>query len=253
MPMPIMLAHKLAMKLAEVRKKDILTYLRPDGKTQVTIEYRDGKPYQVRSVVVSAQHAPDITLRELREDIVEKVIKPVIPKALLDEENVKYFINPTGRFVIGGPMGDTGLTGRKIIVDTYGGVARHGGGCFSGKDATKVDRSGSYMARYIAKNLVAAGLCDRVEIQIAYVIGVPEPVSVYINTFGTGKIEDLKLEEIVKKVFDLTPKGIIEKLKLRRPIFKKTASYGHFGRLDPDFTWEQTDMSETLRKEAELC
>jgi len=253
MPMPIMLAHKLAMKLAEVRKKDILTYLRPDGKTQVTIEYRDGKPYQVRSVVVSAQHAPDITLRELREDIVEKVIKPVIPKALIDEENVKYFINPTGRFVIGGPMGDTGLTGRKIIVDTYGGVARHGGGCFSGKDATKVDRSGSYMARYIAKNLVAAGLCDRVEIQIAYVIGVPEPVSVYINTFGTGKIEDLKLEEIVKKVFDLTPKGIIEKLKLRRPIFKKTASYGHFGRLDPDFTWEQTDMSETLRKEAELC
>jgi len=253
MPMPIMLAHKLAMKLAEVRKKDILTYLRPDGKTQVTIEYRDGKPYQVRSVVVSAQHAPDITLRELREDIVEKVIKPVIPKALLDEENVKYFINPTGRFVIGGPMGDTGLTGRKIIVDTYGGVARHGGGCFSGKDATKVDRSGSYMARYIAKNLVAAGLCDRVEIQIAYVIGVPEPVSVYINTFGTGKIEDLKLEEIVKKVFDLTPKGIIEKLKLSRPIFKKTASYGHFGRLDPDFTWEQTDMSETLRKEAEVC
>jgi len=253
MPMPIMLAHKLAMKLAEVRKKDILTYLRPDGKTQVTVEYRDGKPYQVRSVVVSAQHAPDITLRELREDIVEKVIKPVIPKELLDEEHVQYFINPTGRFVIGGPMGDTGLTGRKIIVDTYGGVARHGGGCFSGKDATKVDRSGSYMARYIAKNLVAAGLCDRVEIQIAYVIGVPEPVSVYINTFGTGKIEDFKLEEIVKKVFDLTPKGIIEKLKLRRPIFKKTAAYGHFGRPDPDFTWEQTDMAETLKKEAELC
>lgn len=253
MPMPIMLAHKLAMKLAEVRKKDILTYLRPDGKTQVTIEYRDGKPYQVRSVVVSAQHAPDITLRELREDIVEKVIKPVIPKALLDEENVQYFINPTGRFVIGGPMGDTGLTGRKIIVDTYGGVARHGGGCFSGKDATKVDRSGSYMARYIAKNLVAGGLCDRVEIQIAYVIGVPEPVSVYVNSFGTGKIEDRKMEDIIKKVFDLTPKGIIEKLKLRRPIFKKTAAYGHFGRLDPDFTWEQTDMAETLRKEAELC
>jgi|UniRef100_A0A7C4AK78 S-adenosylmethionine synthetase len=249
MPMPIMLAHKLAMKLAEVRKKDILTYLRPDGKTQVTVEYRDGKPYQVRSVVVSAQHAPDITLRELREDIVEKVIKPVVPKELLDEEAVQYFINPTGRFVIGGPMGDTGLTGRKIIVDTYGGVARHGGGCFSGKDSTKVDRSGSYMARYIAKNLVAAGLCDRVEIQIAYVIGVPEPVSVYINTFGTGKIEDLKLEEIVKKVFDLTPKGIIEKLKLRRPIFKKTAAYGHFGRPDPDFTWEQTDMAETIRKE----
>jgi S-adenosylmethionine synthetase len=253
MPMPIILAHKLAMKLAEVRKKDILTYLRPDGKTQVTVEYKDGKPYQVRSVVVSAQHAPDITLRELREDIVEKVIKPVVPKELLDEETVKYFINPTGRFVVGGPMGDTGLTGRKIIVDSYGGVARHGGGCFSGKDATKVDRSGSYMARYIAKNLVAAGLCNRVEIQIAYVIGVPEPVSVYINTFGTGKIEDFKLEEIVKKVFDLTPKGIIEKLQLRRPIFKKTAVYGHFGRPDPDFTWEKTDMAETLRKEAELC
>ncbi|GAB6184104.1 methionine adenosyltransferase [Thermodesulfovibrio hydrogeniphilus] len=252
MPMPIMLAHKLAMKLAEVRKKDILTYLRPDGKTQVTIEYRDGKPYQIRSIVVSAQHSPDITLREMREDIVEKVIKPVIPRELLDEENVQYFINPTGRFVIGGPMGDTGLTGRKIIVDTYGGVARHGGGCFSGKDPTKVDRSGSYMARYVAKNLVAAGLCDRVEIQIAYVIGVPEPVSVYINTFGTGKIEDIKLEEIVKKVFDLTPKGIIEKLQLRRPIYKKTAAYGHFGRLDPEFTWEQTDMAETLRKEAEL-
>ncbi len=253
MPMPIMLAHKLAMKLAEVRKKDILTYLRPDGKTQVTIEYKDGKPYKIKSIVVSAQHAPDITLREMREDIVEKVIKPVVPKELLDEEEVQYFINPTGRFVIGGPMGDTGLTGRKIIVDTYGGVARHGGGCFSGKDATKVDRSGSYMARYIAKNLVAAGLCDRVEIQIAYVIGVPEPVSVYINSFGTGKIEDRKLEEIVKKVFDLTPKGIIEKLQLRRSIFKKTAAYGHFGRPDPDFTWEQTDMAETLRKEAEIC
>ncbi|HHW20645.1 methionine adenosyltransferase [Thermodesulfovibrio thiophilus] len=253
MPMPIMLAHKLAMKLAEVRKQDILTYLRPDGKTQVTVEYRDGMPYQVKSVVVSSQHAPDITLREMREDIVEKVIKPVIPGELLDEENVRYFINPTGRFVIGGPMGDTGLTGRKIIVDTYGGTCRHGGGCFSGKDATKVDRSGSYMARYIAKNLVAAGLCDRAEIQIAYVIGVPEPVSIYINSFGTGKIEDTRLEQIIKKTFDLTPKGIIEKLNLRRPIYKKTAAYGHFGRLDPDFTWEQTDMTETLKKEAERC
>ncbi|HOA82719.1 MAG TPA: methionine adenosyltransferase [Thermodesulfovibrio thiophilus] len=253
MPMPIMLAHKLAMKLAEVRKQDILTYLRPDGKTQVTVEYRDGMPYQVKSVVVSSQHAPDITLREMREDIVEKVIKPVIPGELLDEENVRYFINPTGRFVIGGPMGDTGLTGRKIIVDTYGGTCRHGGGCFSGKDATKVDRSGSYMARYIAKNLVAAGLCDRAEIQIAYVIGVPEPVSIYINSFGTGKIEDTRLEQIIKKTFDLTPKGIIEKLNLRRPIYKKTAAYGHFGRLDPDFTWEQTDMIETLKKEAERC
>ncbi|WP_028844892.1 methionine adenosyltransferase [Thermodesulfovibrio thiophilus] len=253
MPMPVMLAHKLAMKLAEVRKQDILTYLRPDGKTQVTVEYRDGMPYQVKSVVVSSQHAPDITLREMREDIVEKVIKPVIPGELLDEENVKYFINPTGRFVIGGPMGDTGLTGRKIIVDTYGGTCRHGGGCFSGKDATKVDRSGSYMARYIAKNLVAAGLCDRAEIQIAYVIGVPEPVSIYVNSFGTGKIEDTRLEQIIKKTFDLTPKGIIEKLNLRRPIYKKTAAYGHFGRLDPDFTWEQTDMIETLKKEAERC
>ncbi len=253
MPMPIMLAHKLAMKLAEVRKQDILTYLRPDGKTQVTVEYRDGMPYQVKSVVVSSQHAPDITLREMREDIVEKVIKPVIPGELLDEENVRYFINPTGRFVIGGPMGDTGLTGRKIIVDTYGGTCRHGGGCFSGKDATKVDRSGSYMARYIAKNLVAAGLCDRAEIQIAYVIGVPEPVSIYVNSFGTGKIEDTRLEQIIKKTFDLTPKGIIEKLNLRRPIYKKTAAYGHFGRLDPDFTWEQTDMIETLKKEAERC
>lgn len=253
MPMPIMLAHKLAMKLAEVRKQDILTYLRPDGKTQVTVEYRDGMPYQVKSVVVSSQHAPDITLREMREDIVEKVIKPVIPGELLDEENVRYFINPTGRFVIGGPMGDTGLTGRKIIVDTYGGTCRHGGGCFSGKDATKVDRSGSYMARYIAKNLVAAGLCDRAEIQIAYVIGVPEPVSIYVNSFGTGKIEDTRLEQIIKKTFDLTPKGIIEKLNLRRPIYKKTAAYGHFGRLDPDFTWEQTDMTETLKKEAERC
>ncbi|MCS7203626.1 MAG: methionine adenosyltransferase [Thermodesulfovibrio sp.] len=253
MPLPIMLAHKLAMKLAEVRKKDILTYLRPDGKTQVTVEYKDGKPYQVKSIVVSAQHSPDIKLHELREDIVEKVIKPVIPKELLDEETVQYFINPTGRFVIGGPMGDTGLTGRKIIVDTYGGSCRHGGGCFSGKDPTKVDRSGSYMARYIAKNLVAAGLCDRVEIQIAYVIGVAQPVSIYVNTFGTGRIEDFKFEELIKKIFDLTPKGIIEKLKLRRPIYRKTAAYGHFGRNDPDFTWEQIDMVETLRKEAELC
>ncbi|MEN2986374.1 MAG: methionine adenosyltransferase [Thermodesulfovibrionaceae bacterium] len=253
MPLPIMLAHKLAMKLAEVRKKDILTYLRPDGKTQVTVEYKDGKPYQVKSIVVSAQHSPDIKLHELREDIVEKVIKPVIPKELLDEETVQYFINPTGRFVIGGPMGDTGLTGRKIIVDTYGGSCRHGGGCFSGKDPTKVDRSGSYMARYIAKNLVAAGLCDRVEIQIAYVIGVAQPVSIYVNTFGTGKIEDFKFEELIKKIFDLTPKGIIEKLKLRRPIYRKTAAYGHFGRNDPDFTWEQIDMVETLRQEAELC
>lgn len=248
MPMPIMLAHKLAMRLAEVRKKDILSYLRPDGKTQVTIEYRDGVPAKVDTIVISAQHSPDVTLKEIREDIIEKVIKPVIPPHLLDEENVKYFINPTGRFVIGGPMGDTGLTGRKIIVDTYGGVGHHGGGCFSGKDPTKVDRSGSYMARYIAKNIVAAGIADRIEIQIAYAIGVPEPVSIHVNTFGTGKIPPKEIIELIRKHFDMTPKGIIEKLNLRRPIYKKTAAYGHFGRNDESFTWEKTDMAEVLKK-----
>ncbi len=248
MPMPIMLAHKLAMRLAEVRKKDILGYLRPDGKTQVTIEYRDGVPARVDTIVVSAQHSPDVTLKEIREDIIEKVIKPVIPPHLLDEENVKYFINPTGRFVIGGPMGDTGLTGRKIIVDTYGGVGHHGGGCFSGKDPTKVDRSGSYMARYIAKNIVAAGIADRIEIQIAYAIGVPEPVSIHVNTFGTGKIPPKEIIQLIRKHFDMTPKGIIEKLNLRRPIYKKTAAYGHFGRNDESFTWEKTDMAEVLKK-----
>lgn len=250
MPMPIMLAHKLAMRLTEVRKKDILGYLRPDGKTQVTVEYKDGMPYRVDTIVVSAQHSPDITLKEMREDIVEKVIKPVIPKKLLDEEHIKYHINPTGRFVVGGPMGDTGLTGRKIIVDSYGGVGSHGGGCFSGKDPSKVDRSASYMARYVAKNIIAAGLADKVEFQLAYAIGIPEPVSILIDTYGTGKIPDSELENIVRKNVDLTPKGIIKKLNLRRPIYRKTAAYGHFGRNDPDFTWEKTDLADVFKKAA---
>jgi len=251
MPMPIVLAHRLCERLAEVRRKDILDYLRPDGKSQVTVEYQDGKPLRVATVVVSSQHAPDITLRQLREDIIEYVIKPVIPSDLLDEENIVYHINPTGRFVMGGPQADTGLTGRKIIVDTYGGSARHGGGCFSGKDPTKVDRSASYMARYVAKNLVAAGVCDQCEIQLAYAIGVPEPVSVCVDTRGTGVLPDERLALLVGKVFDLTPRGIIEHLDLRRPIYKKTAVYGHFGRELPEFTWERTDMAETLKREAE--
>jgi len=250
MPMPIMLAHKLAMKLTEVRKKDILSYLRPDGKTQVTIEYREGKPFRLDTVVVSSQHSPEITLKEMKEDIIEKVIKPVVPKKLLDEEHITYHINPTGRFVVGGPMGDTGLTGRKIIVDSYGGVGSHGGGCFSGKDPSKVDRSAAYMARYVAKNIVASGLADRAEIQIAYAIGVPEPVSILVNTDNTGKIPDAEIEKLVRKFFDLRPAAIIKKLKLRRPIFKKTAAYGHFGRSLPEFTWEKTDMAEKLKKAA---
>ena len=252
MPLPILLAHKLAMRLAEARKQDILGYLRPDGKTQVTIEYKDGKPFRVDSIVVSTQHSPDVTLKEVKEDVIEKVIKPTVPPELLDEERVKYFVNPTGRFVIGGPMGDTGLTGRKIIVDSYGGVGSHGGGCFSGKDPSKVDRSGSYMARYLAKNIVAAGIADKVQVQIAYAIGVPEPVSVLAETYGTGKISQNKIVGIIRNNFDLTPKGMIDTLNLRRPIFRKTAAYGHFGRLDPDFTWEKTDKADTLRKEAKL-
>jgi len=252
MPLPILLAHKLAMRLAEVRKKDILGYLRPDGKTQVTVEYKNGKPLRIDSIIISTQHSPDVTLKEIHEDVIEKVIKPTISPEILDEEHIKYFVNPTGRFVIGGPMGDTGLTGRKIIVDSYGGVGSHGGGCFSGKDPSKVDRSGSYMARYIAKNIVAAGLADRVQVQIAYAIGVPEPVSVLAETYGTGKIAKEKIVKLIRKNFNLTPKGMIDTLNLRRPIYKKTAAYGHFGRNDPDFTWEKTDMAETLRKEAGL-
>jgi S-adenosylmethionine synthetase len=252
MPLPILLAHKLAMRLAEVRKKDILGYLRPDGKTQVTIEYRDSKPFRIDSIVISTQHSPEVTLKDIREDVIEKVIKPTVTSEILDEEHIEYYVNPTGRFVVGGPMGDTGLTGRKIIVDSYGGVGSHGGGCFSGKDPTKVDRSGSYMARYIAKNIVAAGMADRVQLQMAYAIGVPEPVSVLAETFGTGKIPQEEIVKIIRKNFDLTPKGMIDALNLRRPIFKKTAAYGHFGRNDPDFTWENTDRAETLRKEAGL-
>lgn len=250
MPMTIMLAHKLTRKLTEVRKKDVLSYLRPDGKSQVSIEYKDGKPHKVRTIVISTQHSPDITLKEIREDVIEKVIKPVIPADLLDEENVVYHINPTGRFVVGGPQGDTGLTGRKIIVDTYGGVGSHGGGCFSGKDPSKVDRSASYMARYIAKNIVAAGISERCEIQLAYAIGVPEPVSVFVDSFGTGKITDGEIAKLIQKNFDMTPKGIIDKLVLRRPIYKKTAAYGHFGRTEEEFTWEKTDMAAALKKAA---
>jgi S-adenosylmethionine synthetase len=250
MPMTIMLAHKLTRRLSEVRKKEILPYLRPDGKSQVTIEYKDGKPYRLHTIVVSSQHSPDVTLKQLRREIIEKVILPVLPKKLLDEKTIIYHINPTGRFVTGGPMGDTGLTGRKIIVDTYGGVGSHGGGCFSGKDPTKVDRSASYMARYVAKNIVAAGLCSEVEVQLAYAIGVPEPVSIHVDDFGTGKIHHDKLVQIIRKNFDMTPKGIVKTLNLRRPIYKKTAAYGHFGRTEPEFTWEKTDKAAKLKKDA---
>jgi len=250
MPMPIMLAHKITKKLTQVRKEDVLPYLRPDGKSQVTVEYRDKKPFKVRAVVCSTQHSEDVTLKELREDIIEKVIKPVIPEELLDPENITYHINPTGRFVVGGPQGDTGLTGRKIIVDSYGGVGSHGGGAFSGKDPTKVDRSASYMARYVAKNLVASGVCERCEVQLAYAIGVAEPVSILVDTFKTGKVSQEKLVDLVRGHFDMTPAGIIKRLDLRRPIFKKTAAYGHFGRKDPDFTWEKTDQAAKIKKEA---
>ena len=247
MPLPLSLAHKLCMRLTEVRKSGKLKYLRPDGKAQVSVEYDDFKPVRVEAVVVSAQHTADVDIEKLRADIREKVIDAVVPASLTDK-NTKYYINPTGRFVIGGPAGDSGLTGRKIIVDTYGGAAGHGGGCFSGKDPTKVDRSASYYARYVAKNIVAAGLAKRVEIQVAYAIGVARPVSVSVNTFSTGKFSDEKLLEIIGRHFDFRPKAIIESLNLRRPIYEETASYGHFGRAD--FPWEKTDKAEELKKEA---
>jgi S-adenosylmethionine synthetase len=250
MPAPISFAHKLARRLTEVRKNGKLSYLRPDGKSQVTVEYDEqGKPVRIDAVVISTQHAETIGTEELRADILKHVIQAVLPEKLLDE-NTKYHINPTGRFVIGGPMGDTGLTGRKIIVDTYGGMGRHGGGAFSGKDPTKVDRSAAYMARYIAKNIVAAGLADRCEVQLAYAIGVAEPVSVLVDTFGTGKVAEGKLQELVRANFHLTPKGIIESLDLRRPIYRKTAAYGHFGRSDNGFPWEATDKAAALKEQA---
>jgi S-adenosylmethionine synthetase len=250
MPAPISFAHKLARKLTEVRKNGKLSYLRPDGKSQVTVEYDEhGKPVRIDAVVISTQHAETIGTEELRADILKHVIQAVLPEKLLDE-NTKYHINPTGRFVIGGPMGDTGLTGRKIIVDTYGGMGRHGGGAFSGKDPTKVDRSAAYMARHIAKNIVAAGLADRCEVQLAYAIGVAEPVSVLVDTFGTGKVDSQKLQELVRANFKLTPKGIIESLDLRRPIYRKTAAYGHFGRIDNNFPWEATDKAAALKEQA---
>jgi S-adenosylmethionine synthetase len=253
MPMPISLAHKLTHRLSEVRREGDLPYLRPDGKSQVTVEYDEsGKPFRVDAVVVSTQHSETVTNEELRTDIMKHVIQAALPAKMLDADT-RYHINPTGRFVIGGPMGDTGLTGRKIIVDTYGGMGRHGGGCFSGKDPTKVDRSACYMTRYIAKNVVAAGLADRCEVQLAYAIGVAQPVSVLIDTFATTKVDEGKIAELVRANFALTPKGIIDSLDLRRPIYRKTAAYGHFGRNDPDFTWERTDKAAALREQAGLA
>lgn len=247
MPMPISMAHKLALKLTEVRKDGTLRYLRPDGKTQVTVEYDGDKPVRIETIVVSSQHAPEISLEQIKKDIVEYVIKPVVPKELLDD-NTKYYINPTGRFVIGGPQGDSGLTGRKIIVDTYGGYSRHGGGAFSGKDPSKVDRSAAYAARYIAKNIVAAGLADKCEIQLAYAIGVARPVSILVDTFGTGKADEDKLSAAVEKVFDLRPSAIIKMLDLKKPQYRKLAAYGHMGREDLGVAWERTDRVEEIKK-----
>ena len=251
MPMPIQLAHQLVEKLAEVRKSGKLDFLRPDSKSQVSVEYVDGKPSRIDTVVISTQHTPDVTHKRIEEEIIAEVVKKVIPARLLDA-NTRYFINPTGRFVVGGPMGDCGLTGRKIIVDTYGGMGRHGGGAFSGKDPSKVDRSAAYMGRYVAKNLVAAGLCDRCEVQVAYAIGVAQPVSIMVHTFGTGKVTEERLSALVRETFDMRPAAIIEQLDLLRPIYRKTAAYGHFGRELPEFTWEKTDKAAQLKQKAGL-
>ena len=251
MPLPILLAHQLTKKLADARRAGKPNFLRPDGKSQVSVEYDGAKPVRIDTVVISTQHAPEATPTQIRDEVIEYIIKPVLPTAFLDSKT-KYHINPTGRFVVGGPQGDCGLTGRKIIVDTYGGMGRHGGGAFSGKDPTKVDRSACYMARYIAKNVVAAGLADRAEIQLAYAIGVADPVSVAVDTFGTAKIDEDKISELIRENFQLTPRGIIESLNLRRPIYKKTSSYGHFGRNEPEFSWEATDKAAALRSGAGL-
>ncbi len=252
MPLPITLAHKLVMRLSELRKTGGADYLRPDGKSQVTVRYVDGKPHSVETVVISTQHSPDVSNDRLREDIIERVIVPTIPAELLDRRKCVFHVNPTGRFVTGGPMGDTGLTGRKIIVDTYGGSCPHGGGAFSGKDPTKVDRSACYMARHVAKNVVAAGLAERAMVQVAYAIGVADPVSIMVETFGTGKVPNTQLEQMIRRHFDFTPAGIIKYLNLRRPIYKKTAAYGHFGRTEPEFSWEQTNRVKDLRDDARM-
>jgi S-adenosylmethionine synthetase len=252
MPLPIMLAHKLVQRLSDVRKKGELDYLRPDGKSQVSVRYVDGKPVSVETVVISTQHGPDVPHDKIRADMIERVILPTIPAHLINKDKITYHVNPTGRFVTGGPMGDTGLTGRKIIVDTYGGSCPHGGGAFSGKDPTKVDRSACYMARHVAKNIVGAGLAERAQVQVAYAIGVAEPVSIMVETFGTGKVPNAKMEQLVRRHFDFTPMGIIKYLNLRRPFYRKTAAYGHFGRSEPEFTWERLDRVKDLRDDAGL-